>query len=443
MPLNRSGAPRPRHRWLPDLRALAALTALLIGGLLASAGPAVAHAELVSCSPADGSVIAREPLQVTLAFSEDVTVRLSSVRVIGPDGRRLDRQPPQAVPPGDRRIAVGLAPETQQGTYVLEWLATAADDGHATSGTLSFSVGAPSRTPVGQGLGTPDRVTDAVLDTAVWLGFAGLALLVGSAVIRRCAPQGRDPAPPAPSLRRAGSVGWAVLLAGTVVQLFVHGPATQGEAVARITDRALLGATLSTREGHLLIARIVLLALVATIGDPLLRHRRGAVPAVLLVLGLAATWSGTSHASSGSLVPLSLAVTTLHVTAFAVWAGGLSGLLVLSRGSGSGLPPLTVTRFSRVALTAVAVLAATGLYQAFREIGRSSELTGTWYGRLLLVKTVIVVLVVLAASVTRRYALRPDSGPPTVLRRAALLELVGVTAVLLVTVLLIGQPPPR
>jgi copper transport protein len=227
------------------------------------------------------------------------------------------------------------------------------------------------------------------------------------------------------------------------VELFLHGPATQGDSAARVTDRALLGATLSTREGHLLVARIVLLALVAAIGELLLRHRRGTAPAILLVLGLAATWSGTSHAATGPLVPLALAVTTLHVTAFAVWAGGLCGLLVLSRIPDTGLPPLTVARFSRVALGAVAVLAATGLFQALREVGHPRELTDTSYGRLLLVKIATVAVVILVAAFTHRSARRTDAGSSALLRRTARLELLGVTAALLVTVLLIGQPPPR
>lgn len=217
------------------LRRFATACVLALGALLAVAGPAAAHADLVSSSPSDGAVIAGEPQQVTLVFSEQVTLNLSSVRVIGPDGRRVDSGAPQAAGSDGDSVAVDLAADSQQGTFVLNWHATAADDGHATSGTLAFSVGAPSRTSVAGGFGAPDRVTDAVLDLAIWLGLAGLALLVGFAAIRLyCLPvtgAGTGTSSSA-DLRWPATLGWTALLAGTLVQLFVYGPSTQGESLA-------------------------------------------------------------------------------------------------------------------------------------------------------------------------------------------------------------------
>ena len=446
--------------------------ALALAGLLALAGPASAHADLVSSSPSDGAVVAEEPGQVTLVFSEAVTLRLSSVRVIGPDGRRLDIGVPQTVGSGAERIAVDLAADPHRGTFVLDWRATAADDGHTTSGALTFSVGAPSRTTVVTGFGAPDRVTDAVLDLAVWTGLAGLALLVGSAAIRlHCLPAvgaGAAPAPPSAAegnngtstedrtvLRWPATVGWTALLAGTLVQLFAYGPSTQGKSLAHLLDRPLLAATLSTHEGHTLVARIILLALVAMVGELLLRRGpgpgavAGAVAAAVLTLALAATWSGISHASSGTLVPLALIVTTLHVTAMAVWAGGLFTIAVLLTRSGRGArgpdPELgtTTARFSRLALGSVVVLAATGLYQAFREVGSFAALTGTPYGKLLLVKTAVFLLVIAVAAGSRTLVSRSRERSTVALRRSVLLELAGVTVVLVLTVLLIGNAPAR
>ncbi|MHA6765494.1 copper resistance CopC family protein [Streptacidiphilus sp. PAMC 29251] len=328
------------------LRRLAVVCALVLGALLALAAPAAAHADLVSSSPSNGVVVAAEPQQVTLVFSERVTLRLSSIKVVGPSGRRVDSGALRTAGSDGETLAVNLSPDPARGTFVLDWLATAADDGHATSGSLTFSVGAPSRTAVASGFGAPDRTTDAILDLAIWLGLAGLALLVGFTAIRlHCLPTapgapGAAGAPGAPGaeadvpsvafLRWPATLGWTALLVGTLVQLFVYGPSTQRESPAHTFDRSLLAATLSTHEGHTLVARIVLLALIAAVGEVVLRGRAaGATAAVVLTLALAATWSEISHASSGSLVPLALVVTTLHVTAMAVWAGGLFTIVVL------------------------------------------------------------------------------------------------------------------
>jgi copper transport protein len=393
---------------------------------------------------------------LTLVFSESVTSRLSSVKVIGPAGRQVGTGAPRTTGPDGDSIVVDLAPEPEPGTFVLDWRATAADDGHATSGTLTFSVGTPSRTAVADRSGPTggsDRITDAVLDLSIWTGFAGLALMVGLAAIRLyCLPTdatrretGTAPEPSpgsrAAALRRPATLGWSALLAGTLLQLFVYGPSTQGESLSHVLDRGLLAATLSTHEGHALVGRLLLLALVAAIGEPVLRRRGGTAAAAVLTLALAATWSGISHASTGSLVPLALAVTTVHVTAMAVWAGGLFTVAVLLTRDGDTDLPTTVARFSRLALASVTLLAATGLYQAFREVDGWSALGGTEYGRLLLLKTAVLSLVLAAAGVTRvRTARSPEPGDAG-LRRSVLLELAGVTVLLAVTVALVGSAP--
>ncbi|MFC8448722.1 copper resistance protein CopC [Kitasatospora sp. NPDC057223] len=448
--------PRSTSRLSGPVRRLLTLGLLTFGVLLALALPASAHADLLSSSPADGAVLAAEPQQVVLVFSEEVVLGLSSVRVTGPGGQRLDSAPAQDANAESERLTVGLRPDPHPGTYVLDWRATTADDGHTTTGTLTFSVGSPSHPAASGAPVTHDRVTDAVLDAAAWLGFAGLALLVGGTAIRLCHPSSRGTEATEPrsgkrelqGARWPGALGWGVLLAGTVIQLFVYGPATQGYSAAKVFDRALLSTTLDTREGHALVARIILLALVAAVGEAVLRRPWGLAPAVLLTLGLGATWSLVSHASTGAWQSAALVVTTLHVTAMAVWAGGLFGMAVLLArvGSEAGLSTeqrVTAARFTRLALSSVGVLVATGLYQAFREVSGLGELTGTSYGRLLLIKTGLLALILLVAAAGPTGTARTTGNGPRALRRAVLLELVGISALLVVTVVLTSTPPAR
>ena len=491
MPLT-TPPPRLTSRLPSRLRRLAAAAAVAgaaaAAALLLSAAPAAAHADLVGSTPSNGSVVAHEPRQIVLAFSEAVTLALSSVKVIGPDGRRLD-QPLQYGPSGRDSLAAALAPDASQGTYALSWQATAADDGHTTSGFVTFSVGAPSALPASAGTGARDGLTDAVLDIAEWLGFAGLALAAGYGAIRwYCLPSPRpnpqpspapepasdeqsipiadpdsepnpDPNPdPGPASRprspavRDGALlprwpavlGWSLLLLGTVAQLFAFGLSARGESLAHLFDRSLLSVTLSTRLGHALEARIALLAVLAALGEVLLRRAVGAVAGLLLVLALAATWSATSHAASGSDVLLALAVTTVHVVSMALWTGGLFTLTVLLfRRARSVELPGVAARFSRLALACVALLIASGIYQAWREIGGISGLTDSTYGVLLLVKIGVVAAVVAVASRSRRLVHRRLGAGLAALRTSVLVELVGVTAVLVITILLLGNAPPR
>ncbi|MBS2540211.1 copper resistance protein CopC, partial [Catenulispora sp. NF23] len=166
------------------------MCAATIAALVVLAGPASAHAELVASNPSQGAVVRSEPTQVTLRFSEDIVLRLSAVKVIGPDGRRLDTGTPHAGPSGAGSMAVDLAPEARHGTFVLVWQATAADDGHASSGQVQFSVGAPSAAVSVAGLGH-NRLTSAVYDAGQWVGFAGLAMVGGIAALYTYRRRGR------------------------------------------------------------------------------------------------------------------------------------------------------------------------------------------------------------------------------------------------------------
>jgi copper transport protein len=259
------------------------------------------------------------------------------------------------------------------------------------------------------------------------------ARFVGVDVVH-AAPGGAAAPSGVAAVRWPAAAGWAAVLAGTTGQLLVYGPATQGLSPGHVRDRGLLAATLSTHVGHTLVARLMLLALTAAVGEQILRHRRaGAAGAVPLALLLALTWSEISHAPGEPLAPLSVLVTTLHVTAMAVWAGGvatLALLLVRHRGPETAA---TARRFTRFALAAVAVLAATGTYQAWRLLGGFGDLTGTRYGRLLLLKVGLVAAVLAVAALRRARAAAPT--------RSVLAELAGLTAVLVVTVLLTSTAP--
>src|SRR5215212_9817070 len=76
--------------------------ALLLVGLLSAwlatavvtAGPAAAHAELVSTSPAEGARLDTPPQQVTLTFSEGVSVAAGYARVLDAKGNRIDSGTP-------------------------------------------------------------------------------------------------------------------------------------------------------------------------------------------------------------------------------------------------------------------------------------------------------------------------------------------------------------
>jgi len=103
--------------------------------LLASAGTALAHAQLESASPAVGSTVRKAPSQVSLSFTQKLEKSFSSIEVSGPGGR-VDQG---GATVSGARMSVGLK-ALSAGTYHVHWHALSVDT-HKTEGSFSFTVG--------------------------------------------------------------------------------------------------------------------------------------------------------------------------------------------------------------------------------------------------------------------------------------------------------------
>ncbi|MFG2554507.1 copper resistance protein CopC [Streptomyces sp. NPDC048581] len=380
------------------------LGTLLVLFLLGGTGPASAHAALRSTDPGDGSLLKSAPRHLTLSFTESVGLLEDSFRVLDPDGRRLRTGEPQHSPDSSDTARVTLPSKLAQGTYTVAWRVVSADS-HPVSGAFTFSVGKRSLTTATVDTGpTEDPATKSLYNIARYLAYLAAALLIGTATFMAvCRP------PDAPVLARLLRTGWWTLLATTLALLVLRGPYESGEGPLGALSADSLGRTLTSRPGVVLLARLALLLVAAGYLVRLSRRRRPyGWTGAAFAAGLAVTWAAGEHASAGIQVPAAMTSSALHLLATAVWLGGLTALLVtLYR---AHLTPAAVTRFSRLAFASVTVLVVTGVYQSWRGLGSWDALTGTTYGRLLLLKLAAVALLLGAAAVSRRWTARLATG---------------------------------
>jgi putative copper export protein len=198
-----------------------------------------------------------------------------------------------------------------------------------------------------------------------------------------------------------------------------------------------------------LVGTFVALAAVAALG--LCRAGiRGSWPlATVMLLALATFPALTGHAAGAeALRPLTLTADTLHVLAAGSWIGGLAFVLYAERrwrraGANGSLLPVLVPAFSRVAITSVVTLVATGSIASWVHLESVSALVSTPYGRLLSIKLLLVAMVLAMGAVNWR-VLTPRLGDPdgaVALRRAALVELTVAQLVLVVTAVLVRTSP--
>ncbi|WP_442812176.1 copper resistance CopC/CopD family protein [Streptomyces sp. NBC_00243] len=379
------------------VRGLALLGTVLVLVLFGGVGGASAHAALTGTDPQDGSVVKEAPTQITLTFTESVTLLDDSFRVLTPDNRRVHTGKPAHA--GDRAstASVSLPDDMGTGTFTVAWRVVSGDS-HPVSGAFTFSIGKPSATTAALPTASAeDTVAGNLYDITRYVAYGGLAVLIGAAVfVLACGFPG--------SVHRLLLVGWWTLLVSTLALLLLRGPYERGSGLSAAIDPAVLRETLTSRPGIALVARLVLLGAVAFY-PVRARERRRVVRILggLLALGLAVTWAAAEHASAGIQVPVAIVSSVLHLLAMAVWLGGLTALLTALYRQAEPVPAAVVTRFSRLALTSVAVLAVTGVYQSWRGLGSWDALTSTSYGRLLVVKLCAVLLLLAGAWYSRRW----------------------------------------
>lgn len=362
--------------------------------VLAVAAPASAHATLERTDPSDGSVLAVQPAVIAAQFDESVGVSADSLRVFSPTGQRVDNGT-TAHGAQDNIITISLRSGLANGTYTAAWHVISADS-HPVSGAFSFSIGAPSKTSVNPTsiVTRASTFQGVAYGVARWAAYLSFALLAGTIVfLALCWPKGAT----ARGSFRMIVIGWTTLVASSVVQLLLQGVYASGLPLSRAFDPSVIQSTTATRFGTTIEIRLLILAVIAPavtigvqrLGDARFGARmRSAALALLGTMGLAATWAATGHASTGIQVPLSVVSDILHLSAMAVWLGGLAmlTLVVLRAPEKPKQAAAAVNRFSTVALTCVCIMIGTGSYQAWRDVGSLHVLFDEAYGRLILVK---------------------------------------------------------
>ena len=377
----RTGARRVRQRLRVALLALLTAGVLVVAMpvvLAGSAAPVLGHTQLLVSVPAAGQVVAVSPTQIALVFSEPIEDQYTSFDLLDSSGGTILAAAGTPDPNNPDVLTATLPAPLAEGTYTINWQAVSAADGHGTSGFFTFGVGpvnltgqTQSATSTGSLHPGQDSAHAAAEIQGKTAGYGGVMAAFGLAVLALLVllpGLGRVP-------RGTGyGIGVGLIVAAGGCLVLVVAGATGLTAGGAAPD--YLRYATGSRAGVLLTARLVL-GLVAGL-VAIVMARQGRPSRAVLVGGLAAAAeigliAAGSHAAAFSS-PLPVAVDIIHVGSASIWLGGIIALGALTDfGGRTRLAPEVlsgmVRRFSALALVSIALIAATGMYAAWIEIG--------------------------------------------------------------------------
>lgn len=502
--------PTPVPSWAPRLTpgklfaCLAAIAAAIILTCMLLPGLAFGHASLVSSEPTRGAVLEAPPTEVVFNFNEGVDVELGGIRVFNAAGEIIPTGEIERPGGSAETISASLPADLADGTYTATFRAVSADS-HPISGGILFTVGEPGAGPsqtVGELLAESEAgpITSGAfwfvrllsyLAIGIGVGTLAFALLVWNPALRASSRPTADSSDDwrAASEAMVGRLKRVVVVAAIVGVLTAI--AAIGLQAANVTGQGFFsvfgsGAAeeiLSTRLGEMTVLRG--LAWIAFAGIFVAAARQvlarpdesnasnpekpaprpilatlAMVVLVLLGVAIAATPMLSGHASVYEPTWLLAPVDLIHVLAMSAWLGGLAligfALPAATRKlEGAERPALlaaTLLRFSPMALACVITLVVTGAIQTITYLDSFADFVDTAFGRALLVKIGLLLVLIALGALNRRRMLpalqrivergeTATGATGRAIRRSIRAEVLLVVAVLGATAVLVSSVP--
>ena len=424
-----------------SLRKLLARLAFVVVALLTVLAPAQlvsAHAILLTSEPAPSAVLDQSPTEIALFFNEFVDTVFGKVRILDSSGNDIQTVKPVRDASNKSVVRAPISP-LEPGTYVVIWRVASADS-HPVQGSFTFQIGNTSTevSGISNGQVLERHGLASLFDVIRWVTYLGVVLLIGGIGLLQAVRT--DRLSPRSTLALMG--GWAFAALGTLEGLIAYGPHISGYKIYKAVDLSLLSETLTTQYGKMQLARLVLLSIIGALIAVI--QFRGTwwwkFGAWASLVGITLTLSLAGHPVATNPVALSVGLDMLHMLAVSLWVGPLM-IIVYDRNMWLATDESTsgpsLRWFSRTAGFAVPVIVVTGLFQAWLMMDGLGEILESRYGRTLIVKACLVLVLIALGGVSRVAMQQKRSGS---LRQSMGIEVLFGIIILTITSALVAMP---
>ena len=424
---------------LHKLYARLAFVVVALLTVLAPAQIASAHAILLTSEPAPSAVLDQSPTEIALFFNEFIDTVFGKIRILDSTGNVV-----QVVKPirdaANHTIVRAPISTLESGTYVVVWRVASADS-HPVQGSFAFQIGNTSSdvSAISKYQELERHGLASLFNVIRWVTYLGVVLLIGGIGLLQAVRT--DRLSPRSTLALMG--GWVFAALGTLEGLIAYGPHISGLKIYEAVDLSLLLETLTTQYGKMQLARLVLLGIIGALIAVI--QFRGTwwwkFGACASLVGVTLTLSMAGHPVATNPVALSVGLDMLHMLAVSLWVGPLLIIVYdrnmwLATDESTSAPSLRW--FSRTAGFAVPVIVVTGVIQAWLMLDGFGQILESRYGRTLIVKVCLVVVLIALGAVSRVAMQRKQSGS---LRQSMGIEVLFGLIILALTSTLVAMPP--
>ncbi|MCM3701790.1 copper resistance protein CopC [Paenibacillus macerans] len=331
---------------------------------------ALAHAYVVSSTPAADETLDQAPSSVRIEFNEPIEAGFYELQVIGPSGVSEVAGEPVFDPEQPTRLSVALKPDLPEGAYAAKWKVVSGD-GHPVSGTISFQIGQGASSSVPQHDSTAQNSFPSWSLLAVrWLFYGGMALYLGTLAFHLwLLPAGKQRSVALPERlkrrsRTALLLGFAAAAAAVLLSLPQQTASDSGGGWSKAFDPGSLQETLIyTSFGEIWGYQAMLLIVLLTATLLLLRaFSKKSCPGRLLLalafaagLGLLLAKAFIGHAATASVKSAAVTADFLHLAAGLIWLGGVGAVAFLLPAAVARPKPLPAEALAEPARTSAPV----------------------------------------------------------------------------------------
>ncbi|EPT6799533.1 copper resistance CopC/CopD family protein [Listeria innocua] len=403
-----------------------------------------AHAYLENSTPADQSHIKTAPEKVTLVFNEEIEADFPLIEVKDSSGKRVETGKTAVSKKNNHMVEASLPAELKADVYSVSWRVVSAD-GHAVSGIISFKLGDTKATF--QTTEVPTNAFDlqisSVQKAILYIGFS---LFIGMLVFGLGLYPRKEQLTEKITTRLTKIIWCALAFLGTalLMQLFIQTSITTGVSISESFQPDKLAAFLTTKTGYIWLSEIISwLVLVIFTAIMIRKNKQWSWFALLtesvLIGYLIFAKAQNGHAAASADKIVSITADMLHMIAASVWVGGILVLLFVLPKTGKARE--IWSRFAIVAIIAVASILVSGLLMAVMNIGQMANLFTTNYGKILLFKIGLFLLMALLGLGHYIYLKLKNKKLPF---KTILIELIIGTIILIVASVLtnVQTPPP-